>query len=233
MVAERQGLPDLVGGGGQVVELAHVGGRHDLVLLAAEEEDGDLCDGGNDGVAGPHLVAEQGEVAGGREDLGDELAHAEKGVLEHEAGNVAVLLVVGDEADGHGAAEALAVDDVAMGAGLGAVAQVVDGGLGVEDQSGLARLTRGAAVAAVLEHEDVAADHVAQHARNGQPVADVARVAVEHDHGHLGVFSAARAADVEGGQLLAIVRRDDQLLKVGEAKLVWPWNVGAGISGNV
>lgn len=89
VVAPRQGLPDFDGSFGQVVEPLHVDWsieeasaprqektnmycrgqnlRHNLVLKAAQEERGHL-DVGYQGVAGPDLVAEIGEVFGGRHD---------------------------------------------------------------------------------------------------------------------------------------------------------------------
>lgn len=171
--------------------------RHNLVSKPAQKERRHL-DVGDQAIAGPDLVAQIGEVLGRRHDAGNQLAHAKEGVLEDQAADVSAALVLGYEADAHGTAQALAVHDDAVATRLDTVTEVIEGGLGINVQAGLVGLARGDAVAAVLEHEDVAAGRGDQHAGYGQAVADVARVSVEHEHCHLGIGPAARTADVEG-----------------------------------
>ena len=202
--------------------------RDNLVLKPTQEQRRHL-DVRDQAVTGPDLVAQIGKVLGWGHDGRDELAHAEEGVLEDEAGDVSGGLVLGDEADADGAAEALPVDDDLVVPRLGAVAEIVEGGLGVGVEAGLVGSAGRDAVAAVLEHEHVAARGGDQHAGDGQAVADVARVAVEHEDRHVGVGPVARAPDVEGRQLLAIVGRDDELLVVLEVKLAGPGDFGARV----
>jgi len=162
-------------------------------------------------------------------DTGNQFANAEERVLQNQARNIAPGLVLRHQPDSHGPSQALSIHNDLVIPRLGAIAQIIQRGLGVDVQARLVRGTGRDAVPPVLQHEDVAAGCRNQHAGDGQAVADVAGVAVEHEYRHLGVGAAARPADVEGGQLLAIVRRDDELLVVFEVVLAGARHIGARV----
>jgi hypothetical protein len=67
-------------------------------LKAAQKQRRNL-DTRDQAVTGPNLVAEVGEVFGGRHYARDELAHAQEGVLEDQAADVSAALVLGNKTD--------------------------------------------------------------------------------------------------------------------------------------
>jgi hypothetical protein len=133
----------------------------------------------------------------------------------------------------HTSTQALAVHDNFVVPRLGTITEVIECGLSVDVEARLVRLAGRDAVTTVFEHEDVAAACGDQHARNGQTVADVASVAMEHQHRHLRIGSTARTPDVEGRQLLPIVGWNDELLVVSEIKLARAGDVGSSVGRDV
>jgi hypothetical protein len=178
-------------------------------------------------------VAEIGQVLGGRHNGRNQFTHAEESILENQAADVCASLILGNETDTDSATQTLPIHDDLVVPGLHPVAEIVERRLRVNVQARLVGLAGGDAVAAVFEHEDIATGGGDQHACNGQAMANVASVAVEHQHRHVRVRPAARAPDVEGRQFLAIVGRNDKLLVVSEVELVRAGNVGAGVCGDV
>ena len=170
-------------------------------------------------VAGPDLVAKQGEILGRREHTGDQLPHAEEGVLQDQASDIPASLVLSNQLDAHRTTEALPVDDKLVSPRLDPVAQVVDGGLRIDHDATLVGLARRQAVATILKHEDVTPSIVDKHAGDGEAVANVARVPVEHEDGYVGVSPAPGAPYIKSGQLLAIIGRDDEFFIISNIEL--------------
>lgn len=107
------------------------------------------------------------------------------------------------------------------------LAQVVESGLGIDPQARLVWFAGGCAVASILQHKDVAANHVDEDAGDGQAVTDIACIAVEHHDCDVRILAATGAANVVGRQLLAIVGGDDQLFKVFDSELCRTRDVGS------
>ena len=112
-------------------------------------------------------MAKSGKVPRRRDNAWNQLAHAEKGVLQDQADNVALALVLGHKLDTNCSTKTLAIDKIFVVSGLSAIAEIVEGGLGVDVEPRFVGGARGDSVATVFEHEDVAADGLEQHARNG------------------------------------------------------------------
>lgn len=189
--------------------------RHNLVQQPAQEQDGDL-DIGNMGIRGPYLMTQQGQILGGRHNFRDQLAHAEKGVFENDTIDVSPVLVLGDELHGDSTPQTLPVYNQLVVLRFGAFAEIVEGGLRIEVEARLVGFAGGQAVPPIFRHKDVATRHGNQHAGNWQAVANIPRIAVKHDYRDIRVAAAARASNVVGRELLAIVRRDDELLEILE-----------------
>lgn len=189
--------------------------RYNLVQQPTQEQDGHF-DIGNVGIRRPDLMTQQRQILGGRHDFRDQLAHAEEGVLENDTINVPPVLVLGDELHGDSTPQTLPVYDQLVVLRFGAVAQIVEGGLRIQVEARLVGFAGGQAVPPIFRHKDVASCHGNQHAGNWQAVANIPRIAVKHDYRDIRVAAAARASNVVGRELLAIVRRDDELLEILE-----------------
>ena len=152
------------------VERSTVGGRHDLVALAVQDEQRCL------------QVADASQARVGVRDqrLGDErvvvaghVANAGEGRLQHQPAR----RVLQGQRDRHPAAERLAHDDRLLS---GFVEQRLAGRPGVRHRALLAGLAGAAAVAAVVEQQDVEAGP-AEQLRVADPVPHVAAVAVAEE----------------------------------------------------
>jgi len=163
----------------------------------------------------------------------DQLSDAQEGVLEDQTRNVPVLLVLGNQIDGHRAAQALPVDDDLGVSRLDALADVVEPRLGIDVEARLVRRPRRQPVPAVLQHQHVAAQHLLEDLRDGDAVADVARVAVEHQHGDVPGAALVGGPDEEGIEGLAVGRRDLEVLVVLDAELARLGDVGTCVGGDV
>lgn len=108
------------------------------------------------------------------------------------------------------------------------LADVLKAGLGIDHEAFLIGVARRQAVAAVLQHENIAAQVLGKHFGNGQSVADVASIAVEHEDGDI-AGALLVCADQEGAERLAVGGGDEQLLGIGDAKLGGAGHVGTRI----
>lgn len=159
---------------------------------------------------------------------GNEFLDGRKSVFQHDGGNVALLLVPRDKPNGYSAANALPVDNNLGASKLVSLADVVQARLRVDHEALFVGVARRQAVAAILQHEHIAAQVLFEDPGDGQSVANVARVAVEHEHRHVARMLLV-GADEEGAERLAVGRGDEEFLKVGDAKLRRAWHVGARI----
>lgn len=160
---------------------------------------------------------------------GNQFPHAQKGVLQHQTHQPLVVLVLGHQLNAHGSAQALPVNHNIIIASLGASTQVLEGGLRVNHEAGLVRGSGRQAITTVFKHQHAAPDSLYEHARDGDAVADVSRVAVEHQDGDVPAHARLWGADEEGRELLAVGRRDHQLFEVADAELRGSRHFGASI----
>jgi len=202
--------------------------RYNLILQPAQEEDGDF-DTWDSGVARPDLMTEKGEILCRRHNAGDQFPHAEEGIFEDETANIPTGLVFSHEPHTNSTSKALAVDNILVVPSLDPVAQVVQSRLCINVQTRFVSLARREAVTTIFDHEDIATRRRDKHAGNGEAMADVTRIAVEHQDRDVGVGATAGASNVESREFLAIVGRDDQLFKVLKIKRHWSRNLLARI----
>ena len=108
-------------------------------------------------------------------------AIAGKGTLGHQRLNTVPIRRPGQRRDGYGATQALPEDHDPVGIDLRDGEDRTQGGLGVQMQAGQAGLARRAAVAPIIEEEDVVA-LLRQPPDAGEMGADVLRIAVQKEH---------------------------------------------------
>jgi len=205
---------------------------HNLVLESTQEQDRYL-DVRNQAVGSPDLVAQISEILCRRDDAGYQLPHAEECILQDQATDIATVLVLGHELHTDSTAKALSIYDNFVVPRLGAIPKIVESRLSVDVKTRLVRLAGRNAIAAVLKHKDVAAHGVDEHAGNGQAVANVTCVAMEHEYRHVRIAPATGAANVKGREFLSIVGRDDEFLVISDVELVGTWEVGPRVRGHM
>jgi hypothetical protein len=113
------------------------------------------------------------------------------------------------------------------------IRQVVQRGLRIDHQPSLVRAAGAEPIAAVFQHKHAAPHQLGQHVRDGNAMPDVASVAMEHQHGRRDGLCRVRRPDEEGGQLLAVRRRDLKLLVIVDAIVAGLGDLCAGVAGDV
>ena len=125
--------------------------------------------------------------------------------------------------------QALPVDDDFGIPEFQTLANVIEASLGINREALFVWISRREPVTSVLQHEHIATNLIGYDLCNGHAMANVARVAMKHEHCHVPRVLAVCGANEEGTEGFAIRCGYQEILEVRNAELGRTWDVAARI----
>lgn len=165
--------------------------------------------------------------------LGNQLPNTEESVLQNQSSHVSLFLIVRNQVDCHGTAQALSIDDEFGVFSLGALAQIIQSCLRIEFQTSLIRDTGRQSIAPVLQHKDIAVKSIVNDLGDGHPMTDIAGIPVEHQNREVSGMVTFGGAQEQGMQGFTVGRRDLQVFEIRDTELARARHIGPGIDWDV